>query len=238
MSTVVPSLFEIDGNRITCSGGISALDMMVALIERDHGRQLAAAVGDWFLHTHIREGFGPQRMDLRYRLGVADEKLLARAARHGDQHRDAAAPRGARAPGRHLAPPARAAVPPPYRPRHPSHYRWLRLERARQLLRETTLPVLDVALATGFASSSQFARAYSAASASRQAARGSGTCTQPHDQSSGTCVGETTDTTARPQDAHCLYRSPIGRSFCKRSVLMPSIDLARDRSLIAEISVV
>ena len=73
---VVPSLFEIDGNRITCSGGISALDMMVALIERDHGRPLAAAVGDWFLHTHIREGFGPQRMDLRYRLGIADEKLL------------------------------------------------------------------------------------------------------------------------------------------------------------------
>ena len=34
------------------------------------------------------------------------------------------------------------------------------LERARQLLRETTLPVLDVALATGFASASQFARAY------------------------------------------------------------------------------
>ena len=73
---VVPSLFEIDGNRITCSGGISALDMMVALIERDHGRQLAASVGDWFLHTHIREGIGPQRMDLRYRLGVADEKLI------------------------------------------------------------------------------------------------------------------------------------------------------------------
>jgi transcriptional regulator GlxA family with amidase domain len=73
---VAPSLFEIDGNRITCSGGISALDMMVALIEREHGRQLAAAVGDWFLHTHIREGMGPQRMDLRLRLGVADEKLL------------------------------------------------------------------------------------------------------------------------------------------------------------------
>jgi transcriptional regulator GlxA family with amidase domain len=36
----------------------------------------------------------------------------------------------------------------------------MRLERARQLLRETTLPVLDVAIATGFSSSSQFARAY------------------------------------------------------------------------------
>ena len=40
------------------------------------------------------------------------------------------------------------------------HYRWLRLERARHLLRETSLPVLDVALATGFASASQFSRAY------------------------------------------------------------------------------
>ncbi|MEM7399526.1 MAG: GlxA family transcriptional regulator, partial [Pseudomonadota bacterium] len=35
-----------------------------------------AAVGDWFLHTHIREGYGPQRLDLRYRLGIADEKVL------------------------------------------------------------------------------------------------------------------------------------------------------------------
>jgi transcriptional regulator GlxA family with amidase domain len=89
---VVPSLFEIDGNRITCSGGISALDMMVALIERNHGRQLAASVGDWFLHTHIREGMGPQRMDLRYR-------LCAR--------------------GWHLAAPTRTAVPPPYPARNP-----------------------------------------------------------------------------------------------------------------------
>jgi transcriptional regulator GlxA family with amidase domain len=158
--TVVPSLFEIDGNRITCSGGISALDMMVALIERDHGRQLAARVGDWFLHTHIREGFGPQRMDLRYRLGVADEKLLI-VLRAMETSIETPQPRAAlaRAAGISLRQLERLFH------RHighgiHAHYRWLRLERARQLLRETTLPVLDVALATGFASSSQFARAY------------------------------------------------------------------------------
>ena len=39
---------------------------------------------------------------------------------------------------------------------------FLRLERARQLLRETTLPVLDVALATGFVSASHFSRSYRA----------------------------------------------------------------------------
>jgi len=157
---LVPSLFEIDGNRITCSGGISALDMMVAIIERDHGRQLAAAVGDWFLHTHIREGFGPQRMDLRYRLGVADEKLLF-VLRAMETSIETPQPRAAlaRSAGISLRQLERLFH------RHVGHgihhhYRWLRLERARQLLRETTLPVLDVALATGFSSSSQFARAY------------------------------------------------------------------------------
>lgn len=160
---VTPSLFEIDGNRITCSGGISALDMMVALIERDHGRQLAASVGDWFLHTHIREGFGPQRMDLRYRLGVADEKLIGvlRAMEIGIE-----TPRSreelARSAGVSLRQLERLFKSKIGHGIH-AHYRWLRLERARQLLRETTLSVLGVALATGFASASQFARAYSRA---------------------------------------------------------------------------
>lgn len=160
---VVPSLFEIDGNRITCSGGISALDMMVALIERDHGRQLAASVGDWFLHTHIREGFGPQRMDLRYRLGIADEKLIA-VLRAMEKNLETPLSRAAlaRSAGISLRQLERLFKSHIGHGIH-SHYRWLRLERARQLLRETTLPVLDVALDTGFASSSQFARAYTRA---------------------------------------------------------------------------
>ena len=157
---VAQSLFEIDGIRITCSGGISALDMMVALIERDHGRQLAAAVGDWFLHTHIREGMGPQRMDLRRRLGIADEKLL-RVLRRMEVNIEAPQSRT------ELARIAGISVRQLERlfRRHLGHgihrqYSSMRLERARQLLRETTLPVLDVAIATGFSSSSQFARAY------------------------------------------------------------------------------
>jgi transcriptional regulator GlxA family with amidase domain len=40
------------------------------------------------------------------------------------------------------------------------HYMTLRLARARQLLRETSLSMLEIALATGFASASQFARAF------------------------------------------------------------------------------
>jgi transcriptional regulator GlxA family with amidase domain len=157
---VAPSLFEIDGNRITCSGGISALDMMVALIKRDHGRQLAAAVGEWFLHTHIREGMGPQRMDLRFRLGVADEKLL-RVLRQMETALEVTLSRAelARIAGVSVRQLERLFSRHLGRGIH-DQYRTMRLERARQLLRETAFPVLEVAVATGFSSASQFSRAY------------------------------------------------------------------------------
>ena len=160
---VVPSLFEIDGNRITCSGGISALDMMVALVARDHGHQLAAAVGDWFLHTHVREGMGPQRMDLRFRLGISDEKLL-RVLRAMEAKLETPLTRDALAGlvGVSLRQLERLFRRHLDRSIH-QHYRTLRLERARQLLRQTSLPVLAVALATGFASASQFSRAFAGA---------------------------------------------------------------------------
>lgn len=160
---VVPSLFEIDGDRITCSGGISALDMMVALIARDHGHELAAAVGDWFLHTHVREGMGPQRMDLRFRLGVSDEKLLkVLRTMEGNLETPVSREALARLAGISLRQLERLFRGHLDRSIH-QHYRALRLERARQLLRETSLPVIDVALATGFGSASQFSRVFAKA---------------------------------------------------------------------------
>src|SRR5262249_48634362 len=157
---VAASLFEIDSNRITCSGGISALDMMVALIDRDHGRQLAAAVGDWFLHTHIREGMGPQRMDLRLRLGIADEKLL-RVLRRMEGSIEAPQSRA------ELARIAGVSVRQLERlfRRHLGHgihrqYSSMRLERARQLLRENPPPMPRLAGAPRLSASSPFSPAY------------------------------------------------------------------------------
>jgi len=160
---VVPSLFVLDGDRVTCSGGVSALDMMVALIARDHGRDLAAAVGEWFLLTNLREGMGPQRMDLRHRLGVTDEALLG-VLRAMEASVETPLPRArlARAAGMSLRQLERLFRAELGRSIH-AHYLALRFERARQLLRETSLSVLDVALATGFGSASQFARAFARA---------------------------------------------------------------------------
>ncbi len=154
------SLFELDGDRITCSGGVAALDMMTALITRDHGRELGAAVSDWFLHTYVREGVGPQRMDLRFRLGVADEKVLAvLKAMEENLEEPLSREQLAGLAGVSLRQLERSFLSSLSRGVH-EHYLKLRLERSRQLLRETSLAVVEIALATGFGSPSQFSRAF------------------------------------------------------------------------------
>lgn len=157
------SLFEIDGDRITCSGGVAGLDMMIALITRDHGYELAAAVSDWFLHTRVREGAGPQRMDLRHRMGITDEGLLAAL---GAMERNIEAPLSrlelAQRSGVSLRQLERAFQRNLNRGIH-AQYLNIRLARSRQLLRETSLSVTEIALATGFGSVSQFSRAFAKA---------------------------------------------------------------------------
>lgn len=154
------SLFEIDTDRITCSGGVAALDMMVALISRDHGYGLGAAVSDWFLHTHVREGAKPQRMDLRFRVGVTDEKLLkALKAMEANLESPLSRDKLANLAGTSLRQLERSFRNQLSHGVH-EHYLALRLSRARQLLRETSRSILEVALATGFASASQFSRAF------------------------------------------------------------------------------
>lgn len=150
------SLFEIDTDRITCSGGVASLDMMVALITRDHGYQLGAAVSDWFLHTQVRDGGRPQRMDLRFRLGVGNDKLL-KALKAMESHIETPLSRQqlARLAGVSLRQLERTFSEQIGQGVY-GHYRALRLGRSRQLLRETSLSILEVALATGFTSASHF----------------------------------------------------------------------------------
>ena len=154
------SLFVLDGDRITCSGGVAGLDMMVALIARDHGRELGAAVSDWFLHTYVREGAGPQRMELRFRLGTCDARLL-RVLEAMEENIEEPLPRArlAEVGGLSLRQLERAFRSQLHLGVH-EHYLALRLEHSRQLLRESSLSTVEIALASGFRSASQFSRAF------------------------------------------------------------------------------
>ena len=153
-------LFEIDRNRFTCAGGVAAADMMLSLIKRDHGEQISAAVTDQLIHHRIREASERQRIDLRTRLGVADPKLLRVISL---MERSIEQPKTITAFAQSVALSNRQLERlfwkhlgyPPNR-----HYLKIRLEHASQLLRQTRLPILEVAIASGFNSASYFSQSY------------------------------------------------------------------------------
>ena len=156
------TLYEVDRDRLTCAGGVAALDMMVELIERDHGHALAASVAEWYLRTEMRSGSASQRMQARERFGVSNEKLL-RALAYMDAHLEEPASKA------QLAAVAGVSIRQLERlfAQHleltpTEHYLRLRLDRARTLLRQTTLSVMETAVACGFVSTSHFSRAYRA----------------------------------------------------------------------------
>jgi transcriptional regulator GlxA family with amidase domain len=153
-------LYEIDRDRITCSGGITPIDLMHELIEKIHGPRLATMVSDWFLHTSIRRGDKPQRMDIKERTGVNNERVLTVLSLM-ESHIEEPLSRVA------LAHRANISVRQLERlfKAHlgislSRYYLRLRLDRAKDLLQKTSLSVLEVALASGFVSASHFSRTY------------------------------------------------------------------------------
>ena len=158
-----PDLFVADGDRRTCSGGTAALDMMLALISEREGRPLANDVSEQFIHPRIRRTDDPQRMPVETRVGIANDKLVAAVAMmesaSEEPHRVQAI---AAAVG--LSPRQLERLFVKYLETQPArYYLQLRLARARMLLLQTAKPILDVAVACGFASASHFSRCYRAA---------------------------------------------------------------------------
>ncbi|HTI49087.1 MAG TPA: GlxA family transcriptional regulator [Casimicrobiaceae bacterium] len=158
----MPDILAIDGDRYTCSGGTSALDLMLQLVTDQHGRTLANGVSEQFIHPRIRDTHDSQRMAVQSRIGVANERLIAAvdlmeaAADEPQSVHDIA-----RAVG--LSPRQLERLFARYLRDTPSrHYMKLRLARARALLLQTTKPILDVAVASGFTSASHFSRRYRA----------------------------------------------------------------------------
>ena len=157
---ITNDLFEIDGNRITCSGGTASLDMMLNLITQAHGASLAAGISDQFIHDRIREPSDRQRMELRARLGVSHPKLLAVVKIMEDNLEEPLVQTDI-AIKTNLSTRQLERLFRKYLETTPTRYYLnLRLKRARHLLRQTSLTILSVALACGFVSASHFSKCY------------------------------------------------------------------------------
>ncbi|MFY8099845.1 MAG: GlxA family transcriptional regulator [Allorhizobium sp.] len=152
--------YVIDGDRVTCGGGVAPLDLMHAVIGSRMGSAFARRVSDWYLHTAVAEPTAPQRGSSSERYGIhhpalitvlekmetsieqpLDRLSMARLAGVSPRHLD-------RLFAEHLGISFLAC------------YRKIRLDHARRLLEQSPLSLSELAFATGFSSASHFSRAF------------------------------------------------------------------------------
>lgn len=157
---VSSGLFEIDRGRLTSAGGTAAMDLMLHLIGREHGEDLAAAVSDNFLHGRIRAAADRQPMSEQIRLRARAPKLASAVdLMQVNVEQPLSTARLAERIGlsrrqlERLFQLHQGCTPSEY-------YMKVRLEHARVLLLETGLSLFDVALASGFVSQSHFGACY------------------------------------------------------------------------------
>jgi AraC family carnitine catabolism transcriptional activator len=157
---VVEQLFVVDRNRLTCAGGMAALDMMLDLIARRHGYALAQVVANGFVHE------GPRRDDERQRrvpseTSAADRASMLAVIRTMEDHLDTplsptqlAAANGLSV--RQLERLVRRRLnDSPMR-----YYLKVRLQAARHLLFYSDRTVQEIALACGFSAPEIFSRCF------------------------------------------------------------------------------
>jgi len=157
---VYADLYEMDGNIWTCAGGTAALDMMLALIGEDHDEDLVNRVCEQALTDRVRNPHDRQRLPLRARLGVQNAKVL-----HIIEFMEAniSEPLSLVEIARYVGL-SRRQIERLFQGqmgRSPArYYLEIRLDRARHLLMQSTIPVVDVAIACGFVSASHFSKCY------------------------------------------------------------------------------
>lgn len=155
-----PSVYVVESNRYTCCGGTGALDLMVHLIAEDYGDELVTDVCTWLFHDRIRVSTDVQGVAQHTALARKSPKLAAAFRVMATHIEDRLTPGEISASigvsqrqlerlfQRHLQ-----CTPQ-------QKYMDLRLQHARRLLLETSLPILDISIAAGFTSQSHFTKCY------------------------------------------------------------------------------
>jgi AraC family transcriptional regulator, glycine betaine-responsive activator len=159
---VTAQIYEIDRNRYTCAGGTAAIDLMLEVIAEQHGIELAGDVAEQIIHERIRDQSVHQRLSLPGRLGVRHPKLLS-IIETMENNLEEPLGRSELAEQAGLSTRQLERLFRRYLNRSPArYYLEMRLHRARLLLLQTNLSVMNVALACGFVSASHFTKCYRA----------------------------------------------------------------------------
>jgi len=155
-------VFVIDGNRITTAGGTSSIDLMLKIIAQDHGEDLASLTDDQLIYSSIRTDQDTQRLSIPTRIGVRHPKLSA-VIRKMEQNIEEPISPSVLAQEVAMSTRQLERLFRRYLNRSPKrYYMEIRLSKASNMLMQTDMSVINVALACGFASPSHFSKCYRA----------------------------------------------------------------------------
>ena len=156
------SVFVVDGNRFSTAGGTSSIDLMLNFIADDYGPELANAVADQQIYSSIRTDQDTQRLSVPTRIGVRHPKLGQVIQKMEANIEEPISP-ATLAQEVGMSTRQLERLFRRYLNRSPKrYYMELRLQKARNLLMQTDMSVINVALACGFASPSHFSKCYRA----------------------------------------------------------------------------
>jgi transcriptional regulator GlxA family with amidase domain len=159
---LVRNVFVAREKIITASGGTAAADLMLHLIGKSHGEDLATEVADQMVYNAVREGTAAQRVSIQSRHGMRNAHLTRAIAIMEKSIETPISPsliaeelgistrQLERLFGRFLN-------------SSPKHYFMeMRLTRAQNLLVQSEQSVTEIAMACGFQSTSHFSKVFRA----------------------------------------------------------------------------
>lgn len=154
-------MFVFDRDRLTCCGGLAAADMALEIIRLQQGIDIANAAGRYIFHERLRSGSEGQLPLAQEPVGRAAPERLRDAIilMERNLEQPLRLPEIAETLG--ISQRQLERLFQKYTGVSPvRYYVDVRLDRARGLVTQTELPIVDVATGCGFGGAVQFARAY------------------------------------------------------------------------------
>lgn len=153
-------IFCMDDRILSCAGGVAAADLSLALIAQHYGAPFARVVMEMCLLSNNRSGEEAQVSSLAARL-ASRNAVVVRAAEFLEANLEDGFDLAACARHAGVAPRQVQRLFRSYLGMTPRQYaNDLRLAHGRMLLAGTNLPVLDVAIACGYATRSAFSKGF------------------------------------------------------------------------------
>ena len=157
---LVDGVFENDRGLATCAGGTSAMDLFIHIVSQDHDEQIASAIAHQFLQDRVRNAQEAQSKAKHLAMRVKSERLFnAMQLMEQNIEEPLSTLEVAEAVGLSERQLQRLFREHTGRTTN-DYYVNMRLQHSQLLLLQTSMPIVQIALASGFTTPSHFSKRY------------------------------------------------------------------------------